>query len=428
MFKPSPDVGPSDGQIDVYEAIALAERDGYGPELSLPPQPQFLAAEGGLVHNQRGFVRAFDPAREKRRRENRRRLWAAQRSQVSISRSLFRLDDPRSPLLKRYGLCRRFPRSELVTVRQRDDRCHFGDLCYCGSPWCIGCGSKIAEVRALEFGAAAARVVAAGGLVGFSTWTFGHGADDDLVELLVLLQGAMSYVDRVQKVIAARQGVRWHDVRRLDATHGWRNGFHPHRHVVTFYRPGTTPQQAAELDRLEFEYFSRWLAKRGRQASYDKGHDFQLVASHNAAEEVVTYLCKEALRELTYTHSKWGRGDNRSMAQVLTDFYDTGVVDDRDAWIEWAIAMRGKRSIRPSVGLRDELIPEIPTLTDEQAAQDDDGLALVLTAISRAEWNDVWRSQLGPAGVLEAAESAVADGATIDAAYFWRRLETIVAA
>lgn len=259
-----------------------------------------------------------------------------------------------------------------------------------------------------------------------STWTFSHKAGEPLAELLELLQGALRYVDQVQVVKRAREGVRWHDVRRLDATHGPINGFHPHRHVVTFYRPGVSPEQARELDALEFEYFRRWLAKRGRLASFVKGHDFQLVATETAAEQVVDYLCKEAMRELTYTHTKWGRGENRSMAQVLVDFWETGLVDDRDVWVEFALAMKGKRSIRPSVGLRAELMPLLPELTDEEVALLDDGLGLVLDVIGRPEWSLLWASKLGPAAALDAGESAIADG-TYDAGYFERRLHRLVA-
>jgi hypothetical protein len=362
------------------------------------------------VHNQRGFVRQLVSERDEKRRANRRRLWAAQRAQVAIARSLYGLQDPRAEGLKRYSLCRRYARGELVTVRERAGRCHFGDLVYCGSPWCIGCGAKIAEVRALEYAAAAARVIAAGGLVGFSTWTFSHGVEDSLTELLKLLGGAMTATDRNSKVGRAREGVRWHDVRRLDATHGPRAGFHAHRHVVTLYRPHTTPEQADELDRIEFAAYAGWLAKRGRTALYAQGHDFQIVEAQDAAAEVVRYLCKDALRELTYTATKWGRGENRSIAQVLADFHRDGLAGDRDVWVEYAIATKGKRAVRPSPGLRAELLADVAELTDEQVAELDDGLGLVVDELTRPEWASIWASQAGPAAVLDAAELQLLGG------------------
>jgi hypothetical protein len=329
--------------------------------------------------------------------------------------------------LKSLGLCRRFARGDLFTLRQRAGRCHLGDLQTCNSAWCVACGAKIAEVRSIEYAVAALTVIEAGGLVGFSTWTLPHEKDDALAELLKLLQAGITAVDQHRAVQRAREGVLWHFLRRLDATHGPISGFHPHRHQISFYRPGTTPQQARDLDRIEFQaYATRIQRLSGRRPLYEQGHDFQVIDTSEAAAEVVKYLCKEALRELTYTHTKWGRGQNRSIAQVLVDFHRGGLAEDRDVWIEWALAMRGKRAIRPSVGLRAELLPNAPDLTDEQVAELDDGLGLILDSFPQSVLDQLWRSNLGPVALIEAGENAI-EGHDFDRDYLHRRLAKLTA-
>lgn len=392
-------------------------------------RPARNASSGGRaaasVHNYRGFVGKSDVERDEQRRANRGRLWDAHRAQCWISTALYHADDPRAEALKRYSFCRRYTRGDVFSVKQRDRRCHLGDVKICGSPWCVMCGTKISEVRALEYAAAALVVIDLGGIIAANSWTFEHALGDDLGELLMLLAAAMKAVDHDKSVKALRERILWHHVRRLDDTWGPINGHHPHRHGINLYVPGTTPEQAQELDDHEFEVFRRFLARRGRKASKVKGHAFEVVETASVAEKLAQYLCRDAAREMAYASTKWGWGENRTMAQILGDFHRTGEMRDCDVWLEYAIAFRGKRAIRASPGLRDELVPDVPALSDEQIAQADDGLGLVLDSFPQSVLDSLWRSRGGPARFLDAAERSIEDG-DYDADYLHRSLAKIV--
>jgi hypothetical protein len=334
----------------------------------------------------------------------RRLLWEAHRAQISLAAHQLVRDEPElDRKLKRYALCRRAPRDEFVSIERREGRASATGLQTCGRPWCVLCGVKIAVERAADIALALTEWHARGGTVAFKTSTLPHTSAQSLPELLSGLSIAAKAVREDKTVKRLRKAYRAGGILRLDVTIG-PNGWHPHNHEFVFLHPGVTAEQAAELAEAEFDAWAGSLQRQGLGTASRKGYDFRVLDLEGAHEQVARYVAGKAAIELASTSTKWGRGENRSMVQVLRDFRQNGEVVDARIWTEFAAAMYGKRSLRWSPGLRNELLGDLPELTDEEAADATDGAGRLLGVLTGETWRRVLRWGPGPAALLSWAE------------------------
>ena len=310
---------------------------------------------------------------------------------------------------KRQAFCRRVVRGELVTVEKRavargSDRASFGGLYHCGLNGCPLCGPKIAAERAVDIALAISSHYHAEGRVAFANWTMRHDRSQALAELLGGLgraYRAAGYNKTPRRLLEAHSVGQ---IRKLETTHGAK-GWHPHSHELIFLTSATTDDQAHELSESRFSAWSASLERQGFGKANLKGHEFRILDLDQAQEKIAEYVAKSAGHELAAAGTKRGRGQNRTPLEILVDLGELGQEADRRLWLEHERAMKGKRVLRWSPGLRRRLLSQqLPELSDQEAADSTDGLARIIAAVGVDTWRRVWRSPGGPTVLLSAVE------------------------
>jgi hypothetical protein len=271
---------------------------------------------------------------------------------------------------------------------------------------CPICGPRIAVDRAADIALAIAAHYLAGGRVAFITYTLRHKRGQALSDLLRCLARAYRAAGfnkgpkRLLRLYSAGQ------IRRLEVTVG-PNGWHPHLHELLFLEAGVTDHQAHELAEARYAALTGSLERQGLGKSSRSGYDFEILGLDAAHERVAEYAAKSASHELASAGTKWGRGENRTPNQLLGAIarHEATEAHDAQLWREYEAAMKGKRVIVWSRGLRDRLLgDEIPEITDQAAAASSDGPTRLVAAIGLETWKRIRSWKHGPAVVLQWAE------------------------
>lgn len=290
---------------------------------------------------------------------------------------------------ERVSLCLRrpIPGRQLVDVfyAPATQSAHYGGLQVCGSVWqCSVCSSKITERRRVELSAG---LSAWPGRSILCTFTLQH----NLSELLpVVLAALLKSYDRL------RSGRWWVDfssshsisgsVRSLEVTHG-SSGWHPHLHVLMLL--------SEELRLIPFENAlkERWLyllSKSGRYASWGAGVDVRF-----SDADIAGYLAKlgrqsdwTVAHEVAKAPTKVGRGSGRSPLQLLADFL-AGDELSGALWRDYALAFKGKKQLVWSRGLRARLGLVEVEKSDEELAEEQEEIAILLAQLTLSQWRVV---------------------------------------
>lgn len=145
----------------------------------------------------------------------------------------------------------RVSRSAPVAVRQlTGGRVAFGNVQTCGRLHCPVCGPRIRSRRSHE----TVRIARAAAATGYSsllaTWTYGHGEQDALPDMLALQEQAFRKMGSGKNAVSQRvrrAGGEFRGSRRAeDYTHG-AHGHHPHVHGVLFVQGVTVPDVTGML-------------------------------------------------------------------------------------------------------------------------------------------------------------------------------------
>jgi hypothetical protein len=273
-----------------------------------------------------------------------------------------------------------------VLCSPRQKAAHYDGLQVCGSVWfCPVCGAKISERRRVELSQG---IASWGGQMVMATFTLQHMAADALVPLLDGLQEAMRKMRSGRRWMAFQEqhGVAG-TVRALENTHG-ESGFHPHQHVLFFVAPGV------DVDVFSNQLRERWLAsvaKVGRYASPRWG--LHVTA---ASADIAAYVAKwgkepkwTSAHELAKAGSKRGRGDSRTMLDLLEAYVVLGDAEAGRRWREYAEAFKGRKQLVYSNGLRALLGLIAEEKTDEEVAAEVVEDAVVLAVLDLAAWRVV---------------------------------------
>lgn len=253
----------------------------------------------------------------------------------------------------------------------------------CGLVWvCPVCSAKIAARRCVELEKATAAHVARGGRLSMVTSTVRHDSSMPLAQVLKAVRDARR---------AVQSRTSWRELKKrvdgqvvaTEVTVG-DNGWHPHLHALFFLKPGVAQ---SEIDSLVDAYAADWrelvAAALGMSPSIERGvHVLHFGTDHAAA--AAKYVSKIS-KEMTAAGLKSGR-DPFS----LLDGAGQGDAQSIARWIEYADAMKGAQSIRWSTGLRALL--EIEEMTDEEIADADVDLGVVVRSFGAADWDGLVRS------------------------------------
>lgn len=287
-------------------------------------------------------------------------------------------------------------------------RAHYKNLIVCGSVWmCPICSAKISERRRVELTKAVDRNPDL--QPALVTFTLQHEKKNELRDVLrVLLESyRLLKSGRYWKSFVSDYDLEG-SVRALETTVG-RNGWHPHLHVLVFFKAGFDVSGAESFFKTEWV---RCLEKFDASASYIHGVDFR-----TTQRDIADYITKfghepkDKMRarkwtmehELTKSQSKLSRDvEGKTPLQLLSDFVDGDLAAGK-LWREYASYFKGRRQLVWSRGLRSKLGLGVEK-SDEEIAKQVENDAYMLAMLPLDVWRLVLKSNLR-GHVLEVASS-----------------------
>lgn len=284
----------------------------------------------------------------------------------------------------------------------------------CGSVACPCCSSKIAGRRMEELEAVLHWIVKHGGTVVMVTLTMRHKLGDRLDEQLDAISDAWHnavsgggwFGDKrrtkkggVRQIgDKARYGVLgWAKV--VEPTWGAEAGWHAHVHGLIFLDRQISMDTAEALGHSMWERWDAGLRNHSKFHSLENYGGVDVRIGDTATEKLAGYLCKEAL----YGHTKVGKLGNRSPFQMLAGFIATGDLADMHLFVDYVLAIRGRKQITWSGGIRELAGLAKEEAKDEEIAAEDLGEKDWLV-VPTEHWNRLrWISW----GLLNAAEQGI---------------------
>lgn len=246
--------------------------------------------------------------------------------------------------------------------------------------------------------------------VGMATFTLRHAVGDGLAELLELLQAGWNYVNTSRKFrqLCERYGVVcwWWG---LETSHGFKNGHHPHRHMLLFFKRRLSDSEAEALEGELFELWREGVVRAGGRApSREHGLDLRM-ASRDGARGLAEYVTKGLALEVSGGLIKSGRAGNRSPHEVLLSLAEEPNPRDVAVWHEMETALRGVRWQGQSRNLREVMdangFDAVRAELEAELEASDGVPRTVLVALSRASWREVATDVEARAEILNAAKT-----------------------
>lgn len=305
---------------------------------------------------------------------------------------------------ERVAICfrnRRCKDSEVEVWKHRSsEKAFYGNLAVCGSVWqCPVCAAKISELRKKELRCAVDGHLKTGQLA-MLTLTFSHQKNDRLKETLAKFSKA---VDRF------RSGKRYArimkkiglvgTIRSFEITYG-ANGWHPHIHILMFFT------HEIDMEEVEDELMELWLlALSSTGLSANRKYGLTLQDAKNAVDYVTKWgidsgvISPEEIpkrtwgleHEMTKSHSKKGKQGGMTPFDFLRQYLAIGDESMLDKFREYAEAVKRKRQLSWSKGLKKMFLLE--EKTDEQLANEKTETADLIGTIEDEVWKWIARTE-----------------------------------
>lgn len=265
---------------------------------------------------------------------------------------------------------------------------YYVGLINCGSvTTCPVCAAKIVTRRRTELTAALRSHPELRAVL--VTLTLQHSRQDECADLLAALK---------RGVLNTRSGRQW---RRFQAEHGiigylnaventWgpATGHHPHVHIVLL-----TTQERSDIDVDAItayfqDRYAAWLTVQGQYVNPQCGVDVRVARDvDDAASYITKHASSSVLTEaLGAEHKRARRLDRYSMWQLL-DAWEGGDQAAGTAFVQWAVAMKGRHLYDCSNGLRAYL--GLIDQTDEELAQEPVPDADPVVSLTLDQWRVV---------------------------------------
>lgn len=283
-------------------------------------------------------------------------------------------------------------------------------LMACGSVWtCPVCAAKVSERRRGELKGAIEAAKALEWVPHFVTLTIPHGAGDDVKELLAKLSEALKRLSSgkyaiKRRIEQERPSEALHGyIRALEVTHGNKNGFHPHFHMIAFTSAGVTSSFMLDAYRAAWQRACRLsglpIPSDANGVTVQDGRFAAEYASKWGIEDEMTKGHTKQTRRKGLT--PWG------MLRAVLDGDDAEYPVDRAAALfqVYAAAFAGRRQLYWSNGLRAKLALSKELSDEELVSKPDDENASVLATLTVEQWKAI-RRKGQEAHILTVAESA----------------------
>lgn len=355
-----------------------------------------------------------------------------------------------------------------ATPLRRKDQTHgkqyqagFAGLFSCANVWtCPKCGVQIGAARAEELSRVMGHFVEGGGTAAMFSFTMRHKQRHTLDEAWDAIGGAWEHVtsgrewhggwraqrDEKGRYVrvpgTARETIRTDDGellqrahpgqiskewvpglmerygcagwdKNVDITHGYRNGWHVHVHVVVMFDQRESRRTITEFGHKMFDRWAEYFegSEFGVPLREKGGFDVQHL-DHEQAEgklfdsisDMAAYVSKGLAMETNLAGFKAGKRGNRTMMELLldatepheltcTDGTTAETIDltARELFLEYERVSRGRKMNSASERVRElraELAPETAELTEEELVEENlDGEDVA--TIPRQQWRKI---------------------------------------
>jgi len=273
-----------------------------------------------------------------------------------------------------------------ITYDQQRHSAFYGNLLTCGSVWtCPVCAARITEYRRRELTSAIEQWRGAGGGVFMAAFTFQHTVEDEIKSLRHELSGAYRRMtSRKDYSRIRRQYGIVGSVASLEVTFSFRNGWHPHRHVLFFTEKAVTDQ---DVFNMQASFSALWrgvLVKTGRFS-----HDQAGVVLSNGDDQAGDYVCKWSMaHEMTKSPVKGGRDGGLSPFEMAEQWQVTG--DQRYARLirDYSRAFYRSKQLTYTPGLKARL--GILDKSDQQIVAEQQAGAVIMAELDKSSWQRVY--------------------------------------
>lgn len=298
--------------------------------------------------------------------------------------------------------------SVLVALRtdEHGGRARFVGLQNCGSVWeCPCCSSTIKRRRADTVRKV---VELAGGdcHAYLLTLTVRHGRNHELRPLWRKMCKAWS------SFINGAPWRRFRDehgllgyVRGLEVTHGPKNGWHPHLHVMLLF----DSNDAEAIERSARWMRERWIGLVSKHVGEAHKPSWRRAVTLTRSHRT-DYVTKLGLEVTDPYGGKRGRDGNRTPLQIAVDFSQHKRLADAVLWQTYCQQMRGARQLTWSRGLRERW--HINVLSDAELAAEPEQLTIedtIALVVERQGWEAVRRKPGARVQLLELVEREGSD-------------------
>lgn len=259
-------------------------------------------------------------------------------------------------------------------------------LMSCGRLWtCPVCAAKISERRRLELSEALDNAKDQGLSVYLLTQTIRHGIGDSLSGGLAGIAAAekLLWSSRSGAAVRERLGVVG-TIKTTEVTWGASNGWHPHKHTLLILKAPVSPSA------IQSELSPLWInacVKSGLPApTRERGLTVQ---DGSFADKYVSKWGLES--EMTKGHSKIAKVGGMTPFALVENVLETGDAQSWALFQEYDKALKGKRQLVWSKGLRAFLLQGVAEKSDEELAneEDPDVQAVFWASLSVQEWKAI---------------------------------------
>lgn len=300
-----------------------------------------------------------------------------------------------------------------LVYSESDGRAHYHNLQTCKNVWnCPFCAERITSRRRDEIAAALTAALQLGYQPILITYTARHSHQDVLREFLDALLEAFRAFKSGSRFKAIKAEYGWiGSIKTLEPTFGL-NGWHPHFHELAFLSHKLTPSMAEGLRQWISDLWQSVLARRGLNASDERGVRVQL-ADRDINEYVAKFGHEPAGNSWT-SADEMTRGPVKKQSKKgitpfqLLEAYSAETDDLRwfDEWKcigsrkragvlfkDYAAALKGRNQLVWSKGLRGllSLPDEVP---DDQIDDLADDQPVVLASLPWPSWKVVLKHEL----------------------------------
>lgn len=286
----------------------------------------------------------------------------------------------------------------------------YSGLMNCSNVWtCPVCAAKVQERRRMEVAQAVTWAQAEGLQSVMVTLTFPHYVWQKLSELL------SQQADALHRLRAGAPWTRFKKstgyqglIRSLELTIG-SNGWHPHTHELWFVGAHV------DAETMKATVLQRWKSCCARAGLLDLDDPAQVAAFEAHAVDIKgwctasDYLAKQddsrnwgVDAEIAKASTKAGRAKGKHPFGLLR-LYQDGDQKAGAQFLDYAAAMKGKRQLYWSAGLKDRV--GVDEQTDEEVNEEQREAADLLGLIELTDWWLIRKSPRHKAKVLDLAES-----------------------